>query len=127
MFQKFSSGRNLHCLSTNLSIFSLFGLMFSASAIVAYLAKGPYILFTISVPISIVVVIGIFLMLAPAGIQDHITRSKVNAIESRLPDFLRDERECGSEILVYLLSSLRRFEARKKRPDSNHDYNRNWD
>ena len=37
----------------------IFGLMFSASAIVTYLAKGPYILFTISVPISIVVVIGI--------------------------------------------------------------------
>ncbi len=41
------------------------------------------------------VVIGIFLMLAPAGIQDHMTRSKVNAIESRLPDFLRDVAEAS--------------------------------
>ena len=37
----------------------IFGLMFSVSAIVAYLAKGPYILFTILIPISIVVVVGI--------------------------------------------------------------------
>ena len=38
-------------------------------------------------------------MLAPAGIQNLMTRSRVNAIESRLPDFLRDVAEaskCGS-------------------------------
>jgi flagellar protein FlaJ len=41
------------------------------------------------------IVLGIFLYLAPTGIQDIYERKRTKAIESRLPDFLRDVAEAS--------------------------------
>jgi Archaeal flagella assembly protein J len=41
------------------------------------------------------IVLGIFLLLAPAGIKDTIEMRKMKGIENRLPDFLRDVSEAS--------------------------------
>jgi flagellar protein FlaJ len=41
------------------------------------------------------IVLAIFLLLVPVGIADTIARSRMKAIESRLPDFLRDVAEAS--------------------------------
>lgn len=73
---------------------SFFGLLFGSVSILI----GVYIFVRSSDNFTYLldfVVIGIFLILVPAGMRDILYRSRIKAIENRLPDFLRDVAEAA--------------------------------